>query len=126
MPQDETSLESRRLCPICDLLHGHETELEWDEAGDPAVRCPCPACKVHNRQWRTVDEYEHWLRVYMPAIQDEAARKPPQQQPETEADRAHRHNVEEMCDERQWDIGKQKQEGTYQPKSAWGKWGPPD
>jgi len=97
-----------------------------DETKRPAIHCPCPGCKANNRVWNSVDDYLDWLRRYMPAIQEEAANAPQQPQDETDDQRAHRHEVEDLTDERVWEIARQKREGTYQPKSAWGKHRPPD
>lgn len=120
------SEEPLRLCPICDLLHGHEVTLTVQEKR-PQVSCPCAKCRVEGRDWDTHEEYEHWVEKTMPTIlayAEEAraliaeGKEPP--------DTAHKDNVDELCDYRRWEIDKKKEKGSWEPKSAWGKSGPPD
>jgi hypothetical protein len=45
---------------------------------------------------------------------------------ETGEDVEHQKKMEELEDERRWELARQKSEGAFQPKSAWGKHAPPD
>jgi len=127
MPEVERSADEPWLCPVCDLIHRHEVALEVREGTRPEVRCPCPACRTVNRQWDTVDEYLNWLERTMPAIEEEARELPRGPEPETPEDREHRHEVEELMDERAHEIARQKRDGEWDvaAHSAWGKDGPP-
>jgi len=121
------------LCPVCDLMHGHEVELVRTPGKRPEVRCPCGTCNNENRAWATEDEYLDWLRRMLPTIELEAAEKRKEDiyrlrdgEAETPEDVAHKNMIEELEDERRWEIRKAKGEGTYAPKSAWGGHTPPD
>jgi hypothetical protein len=131
MTQDERTAVEGWLCPVCDLIHRHKTVLEVDPGKRPAVRCPCPGCKVNNREWLTMEDYQDWLRRYMPAIEAEArdiaarGTMPDPDAEETPEDREWHGEFEEMTEERKWLIARQKQDGTFERKSAFGKYGPP-
>ena len=117
--------EAQQLCPICDLVHGHEVELEYRPGETPEVRCPCPKCKVENRVWNTVEEYQAWLAANIENIRMYARMKNREEE-ESPEDRKARVEMENLIDERMYKVQKAEEEGTWRRPSAWGKHGPPD
>jgi len=122
------------LCPLCDLLHKHVVELVRTPGQRPEVECPCPRCKSNNMKWDTEGEYLEWVRRRLPQIEMEAERvtgaegimRASDDEQETDGDVEHQRKMEELEDERRWELAKQKSEGTGRPVSAWGKHAPPD
>lgn len=121
----------QRLCPVCDLIHGHETELVVQEGARPEVYCPCAACQENGLRWDTNEEYMQWLEANIGGLERLAEAKrleAAQDEPDNEEDHEWESKVDDLVDRRIHKIEKKKSEGTYDAKKldVWEGEPPPD